>query len=514
MMDGLCQFLEVRAAYARLSFPQEPDETMAGTPPVPAGTLPEEGSLSLETLHSPRWQKTWRDLLQGNYVVLREGSEELEGLEGYVVLFPFLSKRQLAGFVALHGNKAATVPENGVLDCLRLAADLIQSALEKQENEKRLLQSNKMLALGRMAGGVAHEFNNLLHIISGNLRRLVRDREATPEKTTMEKILHASDRGARIVQQLLSATRQALPTFSATSLNALVETTLLLGQSAFHKNIELRTHFNPSLPPLSLDEGQIQQVLLNLLINAEYAIREKGIITVTTGLTPAQPGRKTAYAFCEVRDSGEGIPREAQQHMFDPFFTTKPPGSGTGLGLPTSRGILESHGGRLEGRNHPSGGAVFTFYLPVPINRPPAPPKPEESTAAITRSKIEGSVWVADDEPLCREFLLAFLGEEPLQIRDFPSGDALLRHATEAQETPDWIITDWSMPGISGRKLVRQLRARFPSTPLVVTSGFALESFETEEVDAVVQKPFDPAEILALLAALRQGSSTDSITAS
>jgi signal transduction histidine kinase len=499
MMDGLCQFLKLAAAYACLKPAQEPGEMPGAAASSSLGRLPPGGGLTLEELRTPPWEKTHRELLRGNYAALEAPASGPAG--GFLVLFPLLSNRQLNGFVALHGESGSVLPESGVLDCLRLASDLIQSAFEKQANEKKLLHGNKMLALGRMAGGVAHEFNNLLHIISGNLRRLVNAAGSPSERDTMEKVLHASDRGARIVQQLLSATRQALPTFSASSLNAVVERTLLLGQSAFHKNIELRTHLDPAIPPTPLDEGQIQQVLLNLLINAEYAIRERGTITVTTGLTPVQAGQKGRYAFCEVRDTGEGISAEALHHMFDPFFTTKPPGSGTGLGLPTSRGILESHGGTLEGRNHPEGGAVFTFYLPLQSAISPIAPDaaPEDGPPG----KIQGRIWIADDEPLCREFLRTFLSEQQLQVMDFASGDALLRHARNAA-SPDWIVTDWSMPGIAGPKLLKELRSRFPLTPLIVTSGFVLEPSETEEVDAVVQKPFDPAQILKLLASLRQ----------
>lgn len=444
---------------------------------------------------SPGW--TGRTALNLQTDVLRGESErlmrrlELAGL----VVFPVVSGKEILGYLVLADSRKALVFESGVEDTLRIVADLIGAALVRERNERQFREINKEQALGRMAGGVAHEFNNLLHIISGNLHEAVRaGLPAGEQRQRLSRVAEAARRGTRIVAQLLRATRQSEPDLKRVDLNSVVERTAGLSRSTFPKNIELRLELAKNLPSTALDEDQISQVVLNILLNARDAMPEGGEILVTTGVTSAKgdmPGTGY-YVFCRIDDDGPGIESLVKEHIFDPFFTTKPPGKGTGLGLSTSRGIVEQHGGTIEASRSPSGGARLTFYLPV-----------VESDFSVISSRLretplEGNgqlVLVADDEPLCLELIREILTDNGFLVVACSDGESLLREAERLGARVAFVVTDWTMPGPSGLDLVKRLRKLLPEARIVVVSGFVISTDEIREIDAVVQKPFGGADL-------------------
>lgn len=503
LMESIREVLHVRAAYACLA-PVNRPFTADPVPSAILGAATSEPPLVWEHLERTGLQD-WKPRLLSSQPIhgpleLLPDEERLEIVECGIAnfaLIPVLSEATLTGIVVIVDDHKGRTWEPGLLDTLRLAADLIGASFGRQEQEQRLMESGKMQALGRMAGGVAHEFNNLLHIISGNLRRLGRDAmTGSSRHDLVEKMIETSERGSRIVEQLLSATRQTTPALRPTQLNDVVQKTVYLAQSALRKDVQLRLNLDPQLPKADMDPAQIQQVILNLLINANDAIEGSGIITLSTGLTSASENG-SEYIYCAVTDTGTGIHPRDEAHLFDPFFTTKAPGKGTGLGLSTSRGILELHQGTITAANHEPRGAVFTFYLPV------APSKTTTQRISLPTADETpmhaGRVLIADDEPLCVDVLKDTLEEYHFECFTAANGDQALELARQYGATIDWVITDWTMPGIHGRDLVRALRELLPHAGIVVSSGFVLEDEEIPEIDGLVVKPFNPHELIRKL---------------
>ncbi|MDX6766382.1 MAG: ATP-binding protein [Candidatus Methylacidiphilales bacterium] len=419
---------------------------------------------------------------------------------------PILFESNLVGFIALVEGDEQRSWEPGLLDTLRLAADLIGAAFARREQDRLLIETGKMQALGRMAAGVAHEFNNLLHIISGNLR-IFSGRGQTPsvDRELVDKIIEATERGGRIVEQLLSATRQGTPDLRRASLNEVVQKTVFLAQSALRKDVRLILTLDPKLPPVMMDSAQIQQVILNLLINAQDAIGGDGKIIIATGSTMQRLNEGVSrHVFCVVQDSGSGIAEKDIEHLFDPFFTTKPPGKGTGLGLSTSRGILEQHRGAILARNIEPHGASFTFYLPAADDKEPVPLDPALASGTAPLRLEPALVLVADDEPMCRDVLRVTLGEAGMRCLEASDGGEAVRLAQEQGGSIGWVVTDWSMPGLHGRELVIELRRLLPGVPILITSGFVLEAEEIPGIDGVVMKPFSPETLLRKMAEISE----------
>jgi signal transduction histidine kinase len=461
--------------------------------------------LEKEVWESAAWSACRSELEKGHPVILGRGDagwwpRDRVPVKG-AALFPILVGDQWVGLLALLHPQDLILPEAGLVDTLRLTADLLGAAIERRENEFNLLASSKMEALGRMASGVAHEFNNLLHIVSGNLALMAEGDERSAAK--LANIREAVQRGSRIVDQLLRATRQSSPDLKPVQLNELVEKTVSLIRPALRKSVALELDLDSVLPVAAMDESQIQQVLLNILLNAHDAVEnEGGMIRVSTRrLDKSDPGGAKSYVVCTVEDNGPGIPPEIMKSIFDPFFTTKPPGTGTGLGLSTSRGILERHGGQLEAANRPERGACFTFFIPATPMAPPVKP-----TSAIRPApKVTRTVAVIDDEPLCLQLLVEILQENGFRPVSMSDGRQLIEAIARGGQTWDCIVTDWTMPGLAGAALVSEIRRHLPKIRIVVTSGFLIDPHQMTGVDAVLQKPFQPEELVILLEKLVAG---------
>jgi PAS domain S-box-containing protein len=250
---------------------------------------------------------------------------------------------------------------------------VLSDVTQRKRLEEQLLQAQKMEAVGRLAGGVAHDFNNLLTAITGNLTLLLH--QAPPEGPQREMLLiteQAAWRAADLTRQLLGFSRQARLALEPTDLNRCVEETMTLLRRTLDRNIEVRTHCDPALGKVRADAGQMQQVLMNLALNARDAMPQGGTLTVETanvevteadaaGRLAARPGR---FVRVRVRDTGHGIPPEILHRIFEPFFTTKEQGQGTGLGLAMVFGIVQQHQGWIDLRSPPGQGACFDIYLP------------------------------------------------------------------------------------------------------------------------------------------------------
>jgi two-component system NtrC family sensor kinase len=375
---------------------------------------------------------------------------------------------------------------------------MIRDATQEKQLQLQLIQSEKMAAIGQLVSGVAHEINNPLAGISGFAQLLLADKSLTPDAHhSAEVISGEARRAARIVHNLLTFARQHAAEKASANLNAIVENTLeLRAYEVRVRGTELVCELDPALPDTVVDVYQIQQVLLNLVTNAEHAMansaRHGHRLTVRTRALGGT-------VRIEVEDTGGGIPPHSVDLIFNPFFTTKPTGQGTGLGLSISLGIVSEHGGRIWVDNV-GGGARFTVELPVTAAGASA--VPAQRLPQIVRPGLR--VLVADDEEPIRMALDRFLASQGHTPVTVSSGNEAVWRA-EGDEEFDTIILDMRMPDLSGRQIFEQWRINRPdlSDRVVFLTGDIvspdLQAFLAGTERPYLSKPFDFTDVVASL---------------
>lgn len=334
---------------------------------------------------------------------------------------------------------------------------ILQDATERIAREQHLRRAERLASVGTMLGGVAHELNNPLHAIISFAQLLLLDERNAEDREALEIIRREGDRAAKIVSNLRLIARQTQDDVesqkNAVDLNEVVRHILKLrGYSLRTSNIEVREDLAAKLPPVLADRSQIEQVLLNLIINAEQAMvgaKDEGVLIVRT-----RPSRGGASVF--VVDSGPGIPSEYLERIFDPFWTSKPTGEGTGLGLSLSQSIIAEHGGELRVESEFGKGAAFSVDLPR------APTQEQEHGLVGIGSTAERSVrvLVVDDEPAVRRALERYLTRRGHKVDVAADGQEALHLITACapREEYEWIISDLRMPGLGGDRLLARLR--------------------------------------------------------
>ena len=387
--------------------------------------------------------------------------------------------------------------------------------------QSRLLQAERLAALGQMVSGVAHELSNPLTSILGYAQRLLLRPDA-PQGEDVQKIYQEAERARRILRQLLQSSREVRPERKQVSLNAIVRRALELqcfGMPA--EQIRVETELDPATPVLVGDPDQLQQVVMNLVTNAQQAIehaRGRGVIHISTRRTGERQVR------LEIADDGPGIPPALLARIFDPFFTTKPAGLGTGLGLSIVLSIVREHGGQVHVANRPGGGAAFSVDLPVarpetPAGRPaksrkaaaaPAPPPVERQPAAGSpEPRTPARVLIVEDEPTVARLIADVLRDKGMTVETLLDGREALARA--AQRSYDLVICDLKMPGLDGQHFYEALaRSGSPLRDRVIfvtgdpLSAPTLEFFENYHLP-YVPKPFRVEELLqAVRSALKE----------
>ena len=378
----------------------------------------------------------------------------------------------------------------------RAYAQLEIDAAERSRAEEQLRQTQKMEAIGQLAGGVAHDFNNLL---TGILACAAELREEAPRGSPAEEaartIEQAARRAAELTRQLLGFARRGKLCSAPVDVHAVaLEVTRLLGRTV-DSRISIQTRLDAPRATVLGDSGQIEQAILNLAVNARDAMPRGGVLTLATALVEkaaadlgAHPGARAGpHVALSVSDTGKGIPGELMDRVFEPFFTTKEPGRGTGLGLATVYGIAVNHGGLVEVVNEPEGGARFTLSLPLHEGLVAA-----EGTAAPVVLAWGGRVLVVDDEAVVRAGTERALVRLGCEVAVCDGGEAAVRHL-EANRV-DLAIVDLGMPGLDGIQTFRALRAVDPGLPVVIASGYGRDGRAQEALDAgalaFLQKPW------------------------
>jgi PAS domain S-box-containing protein len=371
------------------------------------------------------------------------------------------------------------------------AAEATRARLEEQVH-----RAQKMEAVGRLAGGIAHDFNNLLTgILSYSDLILQELRPADPIRADVEQIRDAGQRAAHLTRQLLAFSRRQLLQPKLLSLNALVtELEPMLGRLA-GPGVVLETELDPALGKVMVDPERLEQVLVNLVVNAKESMPGGGRIKLSTAnwrepTVSGQPAgeERQEYVSLWVSDTGIGMDAATQSRIFEPFFTTKPPGRGIGLGLSTAYGIVEQSGGHITVKSAPGEGATFGIHLPRHVGT--ETPEPEQPSVAGGKETL----LLVEDEAPVRESVRRLLEWHGYTVIEARNGADALEIYEGDEEGIDLVLTDLIMPGMGGHELVERLRSRNPELPVVFMSGYADKAMTSNGVvregTAYVEKPF------------------------
>jgi two-component system cell cycle sensor histidine kinase/response regulator CckA len=370
--------------------------------------------------------------------------------------------------------------------------------------EEQLRQAQKMEAIGQLAGGVAHDFNNLLTVIKGYSEFIrATSTPADEHRQDAEEIGHAADRAALLTQQLLAFSRKQVLRPEVLEINRVVDDASRMLGRLLGEDVALDLRLAPDAGAVRADAGQLQQVLLNLAVNARDAMPLGGRLTIATENVvaereaPAQPAPLSAGRFVRltVGDTGTGMPPEVLAHAFEPFFTTKEMGKGTGLGLSTVYGIVTQSHGRLRVDSVPGKGTTFEIFFPQ-AGEAAAAPMP-----AATKPGARGSetVLLVEDDAMVRRLAEATLERAGYRVLTAPSGGDALRLAAGRDGAIDLVITDVVMPGMPGPELAQRLEASQPGLRVLYMSGYADDTMArhgvNEEHVSFLAKPFTPDEL-------------------
>ena len=385
-----------------------------------------------------------------------------------------------------------------------------QIEVEKRSLETQLLQAQKMEAIGNLAGGVAHDFNNLLTIIQGNTQLLMmKIDENDPNRRELKQIINATTRAANLTRQLLLFSRKQAMEFKTININNTISDLLKMIKRLIGENINILPKLDQQLWNIEADEGNLEQIIVNLAVNARDAMPTGGTLTIQTKNMPlteeesqcikyARAGR---FIRLSIADTGKGIPKDLQDKIFDPFFTTKEAGKGTGLGLSVVYGIIKKHNGWINVSSTVNRGTIFNIWLPVSENAMIA-----ETSQKAHKSLPQGNnekVLIIEDET---ELLM--LVSTALQQNGYLPINA--RNSTEALEqikkengAIDLIISDVILPDKDGVQLVKEILSEYPDIPVILSSGYSeeriVQSIIENKNSRFIQKPFTIPELLDLM---------------
>jgi PAS domain S-box-containing protein len=392
---------------------------------------------------------------------------------------------------------------NSVSHLLGVSTDITERKVAEEElarAQQQLVQSQKLEAVGRLAGGLAHDFNNILGVVLGYGEQVLQTlHKEADERRYVQRIVEAGNRAARLVQQLLAFSRKQVLQPRVISLNAIVlEMKQLLDRLA-GENIEIKVNLAPDLGSVKADPAQLERVVMNLVVNARDAMPEGGKLILETANAelddsyishhaPVVPGR---YVMLAISDTGVGIDADMQSKIFDPFFTTKGPNRGTGLGLSIVHGIINQSGGYIWVYSEAGKGATFKIYLPL-VDAKAEP----ISVAANFSQQPTGTetILVVEDDKLLREFICEVLGANGYTVLPANNGAEAIEVCRKHKGPIGLLLTDVVMPGMSGRTLANQINPTRPAMKVLYMSGYTEDAIVHHGVldtgVQLIQKPF------------------------
>jgi signal transduction histidine kinase len=429
--------------------------------------------------------------------IVRDTFHRLDGsgVEVEVAAIPFVDNGRLAAHLVIRDITK------------RLAAQA-----ETRRAEERLRDAQKMKAIGALAGGVAHEVNNMMVVVLGASDLLLRN-SAMPDDWTrdLRDIWNAADRAATVTRQLLAFSRRAVHLPHAIDLDTLVRNVEPTVQRLLGDARQLTLVLGGPLGVM-VDGGQIEQAIINLVLNARDAMPTGGTLTITTtgaeidqdvlgcAGTPIPDGR---YGLMSIRDTGVGIDAANLARLFEPFFTTKPVGEGTGLGLAAVYGIMEQNAGFVAVESTPALGTTFNLYFPLMPHVAPSAGPHGQPAVATTVVQAGAKILVIDDEPAVLRITGRILEAKGFRVQLAPDGDSAL--ASIARDgPPDLVVTDLIMPGMGGAEVARRLVEDCPDLPILFVSGYSTDDLRQEwGIDSkrfLLQKPFTAEDLIQKVA--------------
>jgi signal transduction histidine kinase len=373
---------------------------------------------------------------------------------------------------------------------------------DHQRMEEQLRQSQKMEAVGRLAGGVAHDFNNLLTVIAGYSSLLKEELSPDGEQPELDEIQGAVKRAADLTRQLLAFSRKQGWQPRVLDVNAVVAGMEGMLRRLIGENILFVTALAGDLGRIKADPGQVEQVIMNLVVNARDAMPHGGKLVLETKPARVDEGQIPAlaagrYVVLSVTDTGHGISSDTVSRIFEPFFTTKEVGRGTGLGLSTALGIAQQSGGTLTVESTPGAGSIFRAYLPLTSDQPEDEKNGRTSESPAAR---RATVLLVEDETALRKLVFQVLTAAGHRVMEAANGEEALALSARHRKPIDLLITDVIMPGITGPELVAKLRANRPRTMVLYMSGYDRELLDRNSLEAsagFLPKPFSPRALLA-----------------
>ncbi len=377
------------------------------------------------------------------------------------------------------------------------ASSIQRDISERRRAEEALRQASKMEAIGVLAGGLAHDFNNQLYAVSGFAHFIGRDPGLSPAtRQDLIELQKVAERMASLTRQLLAFARQQVLSPEVLDLNVAVEETLPMLRRLLGSNTAVELSLSPGPKWVRVDRAQLVQVLLNLVINARDAMPDGGTIEVRTTTHEVRPGRVLdrlrtpveagAYAELLVSDTGTGISPEHLPHIFEPFYTTKEVGMGTGLGLATVEGIVAQSGGYIQVESAPAQGTSIRILLPF---APEPTLKPRSGPAGRGKDKSRGRILVVEDEDPVRAVVMRTLKEAGYDVLGASNGHEALKELEEIGGAVNVVLSDVVMPGLSGRQFAAELSRRYHQIPIVWMSGHTREA-ELQKGQVTADEPF------------------------
>jgi signal transduction histidine kinase len=423
-------------------------------------------------------------------------------------LSPILRRDELVGLVGVFYRQPVSLSPTLTAE-MQTVANIIAGAMQAEALYRDLVQAQKVETIGTLTSGIAHDFNNVLAAI---LACATYVKQRTDPRTESYRYLEATEasahRGAALTKQLLSFARREAPRKVVLDLNTLIEQTLKMLERSFDKSILFHKQLARDLRPVEADPSQLEQVILNIAVNARDAMPDGGIFTISTRnarLAPDMPPRPPLelpagdYVVLAFRDTGHGMDAKTLKRIFEPFFTTKRPGKGTGLGLSVVVGIIRSFGGEVRVESQPGKGTLFEFYLPA-TNKPL--PVAETVPATGPRGGNE-SILLAEDEEVIREMAKLALEARGYRVIAAPDGAAAMALYREHARHISLVIADMAMPRMSGPELFAALKELDPAVRVVVSSGYSHDQEGQRMLQhgclGYLQKPYNPDALCQLV---------------
>ena len=383
---------------------------------------------------------------------------------------------------------------------------IVQDITDEKRIEDELRQTQKMEAIGQLAGGIAHDFNNLLTVIGGNVELLDDElEEGNDLREDLDQIAKATRRAASVTKRLLAFSRKQPRGERCLDVNEVIADLKQMLVPLIGENVTLVTEGTPEPLPISIDPGELEQIVLNLVLNSRDAMPEGGSIVIQTRAARAQagepdpkldPGAAGDGVILSVEDTGAGMDADTQERIFEPFFTTKPMEAGTGLGLSTVYGIVKRAGGRIDVTSALGSGTTIEIWFPLaelgPLQGPVRAPIVEGARGTET-------VLVVEDDDLVRRFVRRALEDSGFTVLVAVDGQDAIERIESASEPVDLVLTDVVMPRVTGPELADRVALVAPGTPVLFMSGYMNEPFLATDKRLhsgdLLQKPFSAAEL-------------------